>query len=115
MKKDIYLDVAQEIGSPSALTQEQGNIIFEEISKSIRNQSIIHLDFGQIESMISPFLNNSIGKLYGEFTSEQIQNHLDLQHFPDEKKSTLNVVISNAKKYYADKEKFNSAVKEVLH
>lgn len=115
MKEEIFINVAKKIGSPSALTQEQGNIIYEEISKSISEQNTIHLDFSEIESMISPFLNNAIGQLYGSFTGEQIKAYLDIQHFPDEKKSTLNIVISNAKKYYANKEKFNSSIKEVFN
>lgn len=64
--------------------------------------------------MISPFLNNAIGKLYGEFSSDTIQKSLDLVNFPREKNSTLIIVVQNAKKYYADKEKYNSTLKDVI-
>lgn len=114
MKADIFLDVAQKLGSPIALTQEQGDVIFKEISKVIQNQDIVHLDFSRIERVISPFLNNSIGKLYGEFTSRQIKECLDIQHFPDAKKATLSLVIYNSKRYYANTERFNSCVNEVF-
>ena len=115
MKDPIYINVAEKINNPSALTQEQGNLIYNEIVPSIEQGSRIILDFGQIESMITPFLNNAIGQLYGKFTSEQITDCLDMKNFPDAKKSTLNLVISNAKKFYSNQEKFNSTVKEVFN
>lgn len=115
MAKEIYINVAERIGSPSALTQEQGNSIYNEISAAIERNQSIKLDFDQIESMISAFLNNAIGQLYGKYTSQQISEFLTIQNFPDEKKATLNIVINNAKKYYADKDNFNSTVKEVFN
>lgn len=115
MGKKIYIDVAENISSPSALTQEQGDIIYHKICSAIEEDAVIHLDFEQVESMISPFLNNAIGQLYGKYTSEQIQKHLVLEHFPSEKNATLNIVISNAKKYYADKDRFNAAVEDVIN
>ena len=115
MKNKIYLNVAEKIGNPSALTQEDGNIIYNEIVSAIEQKTLIVLDFEQIESMISPFLNNAIGQLYGKFTTQQISEFVELKNFPKEKTSTLNIVIANAKKFYSDKEKFNSAIKEVLN
>lgn len=114
MKKETYIDVAKKIKNPSALTQEDGNIIYAEIVLSINEGCNVILDFGQVESIISPFLNNAIGQLYGQFTSQQISDFLEIKNFPDEKKSTLNIVINNAKKYYSNKEKFESAVKKAF-
>lgn len=115
MKHQIYLNVAKKIGNPSALTQEDGNLIYDEITQAIRQNIPIVLDFVDIESMISPFLNNAIGQLYGKFTSQQISELVIIRNFPKEKTSTLNIVIANAKKYYSNREKFNSTVKEVLN
>ncbi|MCM1122077.1 MAG: STAS-like domain-containing protein [Eubacterium sp.] len=115
MNHEIYLNVAEKIGNPSALTQEDGNLIYNEITQAINQNIPIILDFEQIESMISPFLNNAIGQLYGKFTSEQISEFVKIRNFPKEKNSTLNIVIANAKKYYSNKEKFNSTIKEVFN
>lgn len=115
MTKNVLINVAEEIKSPSALTQEQGNIIFSKIIDAIDNESVVSLDFSQVESIISPFLNNAIGQLYGLYTSEQLRSHLNIQNFPDEKKATLNIVIANAKRYYINKTKFDSTVKEVFN
>lgn len=115
MKNEIYINVAQRIGAPSALTQEDGNTIYNEIASAIKQDAHIILDFEQVESIISPFLNNAIGQLYGQFTGQQISDFLEIINFPPEKTSTLNIVITNAKKYYSNKEKFNSAAKEVFN
>lgn len=110
-----YVDVAKKIDSPSALTQEQGDIVYKEIVESFDKKEKIILDFINVESMISPFLNNAIGQLYGKYTSEKIQELLELKNFPASKNSTLNIVISNAKKFYANKSDFTKAAKEVLN
>lgn len=115
MNKTIYVDVAKLIGSPSALTQEQGNIIYNKIESAINNDQKIRLDFSQVESMISPFLNNAIGQLYGKYTGEQISNYLVIENFPDEKKNTLNIVIANAKRYYENKSLYNSIVEGAIN
>ena len=109
------IDVAELIDSPSALTQEQGDMAYREIVRSFEDDEVIQLDFSNVESMISPFLNNAVGQLYGKYTSEQIKEHLVLINFPDEKKATLNIVIGNAKKFYKNKEAFRKSAKEVLN
>ena len=108
------INVSAVLDSPSALTQEQGKQIYKLVSESIRAKQRVTLDFDGIESMISPFLNNAIGKLYGEFSSETIKTFLNLENFPPEKNSTLIIVIQNAKKYYEDKDKYNSLLKDVI-
>ncbi len=109
-----YLNVMERIGTPSAITQESGDIIYEEICKCIEERKVIELDFKDIESMISPFLNNAIGKLYGKYSGETIGEFVKFQNVPKEKISTINMVINNAKKYYTDKESFEKVVKGVV-
>lgn len=109
-----YINVMECIGTPSAITQESGDLIYEEICNAISNDELILLDFKDIESMISPFLNNALGKLYKDYTSEQITKHVKLVNLPSEKIPTINMVISNAKKYYANKAMFENVVKGVM-
>lgn len=108
-----YLNVRERIGTPSAITQEEGNLIYEDICCAIENKEVIELDFIEIESMISPFLNNAIGKLYANYSSEQISAYLKLKNVPPEKIATINMVINNAKRYYADKLNFEKIAKGV--
>ena len=108
------INVSAVLDSPSALTQEQGKKVYKLVSEAIKNSDNVVLDFDGVESMISPFLNNAIGKLYGEFSSDELSSSLKLKNFPPEKKSTLVIVVENAKKYYLDKDKCNLAVKNVI-
>lgn len=110
-----YVDVALTIDTPSALTQQSGDIIYHEIEKCFDNQDCVTLDFSNVESMITPFLNNAIGQLYGKYSSEFIKNHLHLKNFPPTKNSTLNIVISNAKKFYKNRDLFSATAKEILN
>ncbi len=109
-----YIDVAEKIGTSSALTQESGDIIYSEIIDCFEKKEKLCLDFTNVESMISPFLNCSIGKLYEKYTGEFIKQYLVMQNFPQSKVATLNIVISNAKKYYANKEEYLDIAKEVV-
>lgn len=109
-----YIDVAEAIQTPSALTQESGDIIFNEIDAALKDNMIVRLDFINVESMISPFLNNAIGKLYKDYTSEQLSKSLIFENFPSTKNATLNLVISNAKAYYSNKEVYLKAMKDVI-
>lgn len=102
------------IGTPSAITQESGDLVYEVICESINASEIIELDFKDIESMISSFLNNAIGKLYKDYSSEEISKYLKFVNLPSEKIPTVNMVINNAKKYYADRESFENVVKGVV-
>lgn len=115
MLNQTYINVSDVIDNPSALTQEQGNIIYRKIVDSVEKGNAVILDFQQVESMISPFLNNSIGQLYGKYTSKQIEEFLDIRNFPKEKVSTLNIVIANAKRFYKNKQYFNSKVEEIIN
>ncbi|OUQ46257.1 hypothetical protein B5E64_05725 [Drancourtella sp. An12] len=108
------IDVAEVIGSPSALTQEQGEKIYSIITDSMSREEGVTLDFENVESMISPFLNTAIGQLYGSFSPEIISSYLHVENFPDAKQSTLKIVIDNAKKYYSNKERYTTTVKDVI-
>ncbi len=108
------VDVAALIDNPSALTQEQGDRLFEEISKAIDSSQKIVVDFENIESIISPFLNNAFGQLYGKYSSDQIREHLVLRNFPETKNATMNIVIGNAKKFYENEAEFRQKAKDIL-
>lgn len=112
---EITLNIANLIGSPSALTREQGGILYNHIVPYLKDGKKIILDFGNIESLITPFLNVAIGKLYEDFNSTQLNNQLEIKNPPEGTASKFRLVIQNAKKYYADKDAFNRAVKDVIN
>ena len=110
----IRIDVKDKINSPSALTREQGKIIFDNIVETIDRGVGVELDFTDIESLITPFLNVAIGKLYEKYDSQKLREFLKPINIPSGKVSSFNLVIENAKNYYKDKAKFDETVKDVI-
>ena len=112
--KNNYFNVAELIESPSALTREQGSVVYNVIVPLLRNGENITLDFADVESLITPFLNVAIGKLYEDFSSEQLNDQLKISNLPEGTRAKFKLVIENAKKYYTDKELFEENVEEVI-
>lgn len=111
----VILNIASLIKSPSALTREQGTIIYEQIIENLNAGKKVILDFKDIESIITPFLNVSIGKLYENFNSTQLNTQLEVTNPPDGTASKFQMVITNAKQYYSNKNAFNKAVEDVIN
>lgn len=111
----ITLNVASLINSPSALTREQGAIVYKEIMQNLNFGNKVVLDFQDIESLITPFLNVSIGKLYETFNSTQLNTQLEIKNAPDGTNSKFQMVIANAKQYYLNKNAFTKAVEDVIN
>ena len=107
-------NVSELIQSPSALTREQGNLVYQKIIPILSSGGRVVLDFCDIESLITPFLNVSIGKLYETYNSEQVRELLSLINVPAGTNSKFQTVIDNAKMYYGNKEKFNKVIQEVI-
>ena len=72
------INIASLIQSPSALTREQGKIVYDEIMYNLNIGNKVILDFREIESIITPFLNVSIGKLYENYNSDQLNTQLEV-------------------------------------
>lgn len=51
----ITINIASLIQSPSALTREQGKIVYDEIMHNLNTGDKVILDFKEIESIITPF------------------------------------------------------------
>ena len=109
------INIASLIQSPSALTREQGKIIYDEIMHNLNIGNNVILDFREIESIITPFLNVSIGKLYENYNSDQLNTQLEVKNPPEGTKSKFQMVIKNAKQYYSNKSAFNKVVEEVIN
>lgn len=111
----ITIDIATLIQSPSALTREQGTIVYKQIIQNLNAGNKVILDFQDIESLITPFLNVSIGKLYENFNSTQLNTQLEVKNLPDGTTSKFQMVIANAKQYYSNKNAFTKAVEDVIN
>lgn len=108
----MIIDVAKTIDSPAALSREQGNIVFNIIVKHLSEDESVVLDFCDIESIITPFLNTSIGQLYSKYSSEKLSNSLRIVNIPKGTVQKFNNVIANAKAFYANHAIYQQAVED---
>lgn len=95
-KKKI-LNIGKLINCHSALTREQGKIIYDLIEPMLHDNINVVLDFSEIESIITPFLNVSIGKLYEKYDSKTLQDLLEVKNYPEGFVPKFNRVVNNAK------------------
>ena len=114
MATEKKIKVFDVIKSPSALTVEQGELLYSEIINVLKNKEIVIIDFTNIESIITPFLNASIGRLYENYTSEDLKEHLKVINQPEGSNRKFNLVIKNAKNFYANKEEYRNVINKVL-
>ncbi|SHM95314.1 protein of unknown function [Anaerosporobacter mobilis DSM 15930] len=106
----VRVNVSEVINSPSALTREQGEKVYNCIVNNIKLENSVILDFNQIESIITPFLNVAIGKLYGDYPSDTIKKYLEIINIPNGKAASFNIVIRNAKSYYGNTIGYENAI-----
>ena len=108
------IPVAKTIKSPAALTAEQGEKIYLQIKDALQKGYSVEVDFVDIESIITPFLNEAIGRLYEVFTSEELTDKLKIINQPEGTNRKVNMVIRNAKQFYSNREEYTNIVKKVL-
>lgn len=112
--KEIKINIFEQIGSTAAVSSEDGELLFERISKGMENNVRVILDFNNIELITSTFLNAAIGQLYSGYDSPFLRNHLKVENLAKEDLELLKKVVERAKEYFKDKEKMEKNIKEAL-
>lgn len=114
MNKLIVKDI---INSPLAVSTEKGEMVFQAIDNHLRKNEKVVIDFKGIDLMITAFLNAAIGKLYGNknYTSEFLNQHIDLENVASEDRSLFKDVIERAKEYFENKESFDKNANEAIY
>ena len=106
------IEVLKVLGSPFAVSTEDGEKLFILIDESFRKKLPIVVDFEAIYLIVSTFLNASIGQLYGLYSTEFIQQHLSVENMTNEDLGVLKLVTDRAKEYFKDKKGFDKAFKK---
>lgn len=114
MKKKIV--VSDVLNSSLAVATESGENVYTEIIGPLLNKETVILDFSGIKIMTTAFLNAALGQLYStnSFTSEFLNEHLELINVQEEDKPLFAMVVERAKEYFRDKEGFENSVNEHL-
>lgn len=99
------INIKELIDSNSAVTQNDGNVLYEEVIKIINNHKIALLNFSGIVLITCIFLQVSIGQLYGKYDENFLKKHLIIANIDEDSKKILKKVESNAIEYFRGKNK----------
>lgn len=100
-KKIIIKDI---ISSSRAISPEDGDKLYNEIIKSIKEGYKVLLDFSNIDILLSVFLNHSIGKIYGTEYKEAFKNGIiEFVNISEQDFHTVEIVQDRAIKFFSGK------------
>lgn len=116
--KEIKINVYNEVGGKAAVSDSDGQKIFEKINNALKSGNKVVLDFVNIDMLITAFLNTAIGQLYKEdYSVEFLRENVKTINMGQGDKDLLKTVLVRAKEYYQNPEykaKLDEALKEEL-
>ena len=92
---------------------DDGEIIFNQIKTALAAGKSVEVSFAGVESLSTAFLNSAIGDLVGVFSPDDLNARLKIEDMSDDDRDTLNRVIANAKRYYADPDNYRALQREL--
>jgi len=106
MSEPVIIRVFDVVGSPLCVSSADGQLVYEKIIPLLREGRKVAISFAQVETLISAFLNNAIGQLYGELSEDRVRELLSVRDMLPEDVALLKRVVENAKTYFRDPERF---------
>jgi hypothetical protein len=108
------INIFEQVGGPAAVSTEDGQHLFEGIHALLEKDAVVSLNFVNIETMTSTFLNAAIGQLYSHYDSPFLQKHLKVKNLTPEDRDIVKRVVERAKQYFKDKENIENPVREAM-
>lgn len=97
-----------------ATDMKQGDDIYKLIIDGFHQNEKVYLDFSGMTTILSTFLNNAIGTLYKDYTSEFLNQNLKIVNLCEDDLFILKRVIDRAKDFYTKPEIIQPALDESL-
>ncbi|NOS87790.1 MAG: STAS-like domain-containing protein [Methylococcaceae bacterium] len=97
------------VGGGLCVSSDDGQTVHDRIAHLLRENQKVVISFEGVDTLISAFLNASIGQLYGEFTEEHIREYLAVDNILQDDRMLLKRVIDNAKIYFKNRKSFDEA------
>ncbi len=108
------MSVFEVVGSPLCVASSDGQKIYDRLSPALKDGHSIILSFRHVTILTSAFLNAAIGQLYGIFNEDQIRSLLNVEDMQPDDLALLKRVVDTAKLYFADPQKFDQVIRDVL-
>lgn len=111
MGEPAVIKVSDIVEGNLCVSTDDGQRVHDAIAEQLRAGRAAIVSFAGIETLISAFLNAAIGQLYDEFSEEDIRKFLSVTDMSQEDLGLLKRVVDNAKVYFQNREKLDSAWK----
>ncbi len=108
------INIFDVVGGKAAVSTEDGERLFETISAFLEKDFEVVLDFANIETLITTFLNAAIGQLYSKYDSPFLREHLSVRGLQPEDKERIVKTIECAKEYFKEKNNVEDSIREAL-
>lgn len=114
MMRPVTVQVYDIVGGSLCVSTDDGQRLHDKIAPLLQAGTPVVLSFDRVDTMISAFLNASIGQLYGEIPDERVDKLLTATHLDDDDAEIWQHVIDNAKAYFSNPNEFDRAWHEEL-
>jgi hypothetical protein len=112
--ENTTINIFNTVGSSFCVESEDGQKVFELISKAFNENRTVVLSFLNVEMLTTAFLNSAIGQLYGVFSDEKIKTSLVVENLTQSGIVSLKRVVETAKLFYKDPEAMQRSINEIL-
>lgn len=95
------------------MSAADGQKVYRALQQAVSEGDRVVLSFSGITRMTTAFLNAAVGQLYGEFSEEQVRQHLAPPiDFEPWHLSRLKLVVDRAKNFFQDGDRVKKAFEE---
>lgn len=101
-----------EIVGDRATDMKQGDQIYTLLKEGFAKGEVVVLDFKDMVTVLSTFLNNAIGTLYKDYTSDFLNSNLKIVNLNDDDMFILRRVIKRAKEFYSNEKELTKVLDE---
>jgi len=108
------INIFDVVGGKAAVSTEDGDRLFGTIKAFLEKDFEVVLDFANIETLITTFLNAGIGQLYSKYDGPFLREHLKVNNLAPEDRDRMIKTIERAKEYFKNKDNVEDSIREAL-
>jgi hypothetical protein len=112
--ESIKLNVFNIVGDSYCMEAEDGQKLFEMISKGISEKRKVVVSFENVKMQTTAFLNTAIGQLYKDYSEAEVRAYLELKDMSQAGLISLKRVVDTAKLYYKDPDALKRSIDEIM-
>lgn len=96
----MQINVKSIVG-PFCVDPDDGNQIRGAVAAALRRGDAVDLDFTEVATITSSFLNRAVGELFGEFSHDVLDGGLSWTGLDQADESLMRLVRDNAIRYFS--------------